>query len=168
VIGFIGAAGAGKSYLMEQVKEAVITSGQWGGAFAPSTQASRKNLRESGFRDADTVAQLLTDEKMQKQMAGKVVFIDEVGLLSVPDLNKVFDLTDKHHYRLIIAGDTKQHGPVEGPSALGIIQEYSGLQFAQLTKTRRQIIENYRQAVDDIRVRLASKLVLPQVPCKLW
>lgn len=143
-----GAAGAGKSYTLNAVRQVLEKSGKWGGAYALSTQASRKNLRESGFADADTTAKLLTDEKLQRRLAGKVVFIDEAGLLDVKQLNAIYDLAKQHNYRLILAGDSKQHSPVKGPSALALIEKYSGVKFAELMTNRRQLDPKYREAVN--------------------
>jgi conjugative relaxase-like TrwC/TraI family protein len=151
VILLVGAAGAGKTYTMNAVRDVIEKGGKWGGAFALSTQASRKNLREAGFPDADTVARLVTDEKLQRSLAGKVVFIDEFGLKDVKLANTVFDLAKRHDWRLIIAGDAKQHGPVEGSSALHLIERHSGLRPAQLLENRRQQEKSYRAAVDATR-----------------
>ena len=151
VILLVGAAGAGKTYTMNAVRDVIDKSGRWGGAFALSTQASRKNLRESGFPDADTLTKLTTDEKLQQSLAGKVVFVDEFGLNDVPLTNSIFDLAKRHDWRLIIAGDAKQHGPVEGPSALRLIEQHSGLRKATLMENRRQEDKDYKAAVDATR-----------------
>jgi conjugative relaxase-like TrwC/TraI family protein len=151
VIFLRGAAGAGKSYTLNAVRQTLEKAGKWGGAYALSTQASRKNLRDSGFADADTTAKLLTDEKLQKRLAGKVVFIDEAGMLDVKQMNAIFDVAKQHDYRLILAGDSKQHPPVNGPSALALIEKYSGVRFAELMTNRRQLDPKYREAVNATR-----------------
>ena len=151
VIAMSGAAGAGKTYTLQAFKEVLEKGGKWGGAFALSTQASRKNMREAGFPEADTIARLTTDEKLQKSLAGKVVVFDEFGLAPVKEANVVFDLAKKYNWRVVIVGDTKQHGPVEGPSALRLIEKYSKLPFAQLLSNRRQQEAHYKAAVDATR-----------------
>lgn len=48
---------------------------------APTTRA-RDALAESGFADADTVQRFLASEQLQEKSAGRVLLIDEAGLLS--------------------------------------------------------------------------------------
>jgi conjugative relaxase-like TrwC/TraI family protein len=151
VIAMRGAAGAGKTYTLQAFKDVLEKGGKWGGAFALSTQASRKNMREAGFPDADTIARLTTDEKLQKSLAGKVVVFDEFGLAPVRTANEVFDLAKKYNWRIVLVGDSKQHGPVKGPSALRLIEKHSKLPFAELLTNRRQQEPNYRAAVDATR-----------------
>ena len=40
--------------------------------------------------------------------------------------------------RVILSGDTRQHGPVEASDALRAIERYSGLRAAELNEIRRQ------------------------------
>ena len=80
-----GAAGVGKTTLMQEAVEAIEAAGTKVFAFAPSADASRGTLRDAGFKDADTVARLLVDEKLQRQVAGQLIWIDEAGLLRHED-----------------------------------------------------------------------------------
>src|SRR5205814_6032114 len=55
-----------------------------------------------------------------------VVIVDEAGQLSGRQLFDLIDLIRKRRGRLILSGDTRQHGPVEGSHALRAIERYSG------------------------------------------
>jgi conjugative relaxase-like TrwC/TraI family protein len=151
VILLSGAAGSGKTYTMRAVRDVIEQSGKKVGAFAQSTQASRKNLREETFADADTLAKLRTDEKLQQKYANQVIFIDEIGMVGVKEMNELFDLAQTHNWRILAAGDSSQHAPVEGPSALRLIERYSGAKPAVLRANRRQIDPDYKAIVNDIR-----------------
>src|SRR6185437_2556685 len=59
-----GAAGVGKTSLMQEAVEAIEAGGTKVIALAPSASASRGTLREAGFENADTVARFLLDEKL--------------------------------------------------------------------------------------------------------
>jgi hypothetical protein len=118
--------------------------------FAPSAEASRGVLRSEGFENADTVERLLTDENLRKQVKGQVLWIDEAGLLSVKDTNRLFALAKEQNCRVILAGDKKQHTAVVRGDALRIIEEEAGLPFAELKDVKRQTNASYRAAVQAI------------------
>ena len=100
-----GAAGVGKTTLMQEAVEAIEGTGTKVFAFAPSADASRGTLRDAGFKDADTVARLLVDEKLQEQARGQLIWIDEAGLLSMKTMRQVFDLAEKIDARVLLSGD---------------------------------------------------------------
>ena len=59
----------------------------------------------AGFVSADTVERLLTDDNLRRQVKGQVVWIDEAGLLSVKDTNRLFALASAENCRVILSGD---------------------------------------------------------------
>lgn len=115
-------------------------------AFAPSAEASRKVLRDEGHADATTVAELLVNEKLQKQIAGNVVWIDEAGQLGTKQLRRVFDLAQEHNARVILSGDWRQHGSVERGGILRLLETHGGLRPATVKTIRRQD-GKYKEAV---------------------
>ena len=129
VIGLRGAAGTGKTRLMQATVSAIEKSGRKVYTFAPSAEASRGVLRTEGFANADTVERLLTDEKLQKQVAGQVLWVDEAGLLSVKDANRLFAVAKAQGCRVILAGDTRQFASIARGDALRLIEKESGLRF---------------------------------------
>jgi conjugative relaxase-like TrwC/TraI family protein len=141
-----GVAGVGKTTLMRAVVPAIEAAGTQVLAFAPSADASRGVLRADGFKEADTVARLLLDEKLQQQAAGQVIWIDEAGLLSTPMMARVFDLAERLDARVVLSGDRKQHGSVERGAALRLLEEEAGLVPAEVKDIRRQSAE-YKEAV---------------------
>ena len=50
----------------------------------------------------------------------------------------LFELVAANAGRVILSGDTRQHGPVEASDALRAIERYSGLRAAELNAIRRQ------------------------------
>jgi conjugative relaxase-like TrwC/TraI family protein len=150
VIGLRGGAGTGKTRLMQETISAIRQGGHEVYTFAPSAEASRGVLRSEGFANADTVERLLTDEKMREQVKGQVVWIDEAGLLSVKDTNRLFALAKEQNCRVVLSGDKKQHTSVIRGDALRIIEEEAGLPFAELKDVRRQTNATYRAAVQAI------------------
>ena len=150
VIGLRGGAGTGKTRMMQATVAAIRQGGHEVFTFAPSAEASRGVLRSEGFANADTVEKLLTDENLRSQVNGQVIWIDEAGLLSVKDTNRLFALAKEQNCRVILAGDKKQHTAVVRGDALRIIEEEAGLPFAELKDVKRQTNASYRAAVQAI------------------
>lgn len=141
-----GAAGTGKTTMMQEAVDAIESNGTRVHTFAPSADASRGVLRSEGFADADTVARLLKDERMQADLTGQVIWIDEAGLLGTKTTADVFALAAKLNARVIMSGDRRQHGSVERGAALRLLEEQAGLVPAEIRDIQRQK-GDYRQAV---------------------
>jgi conjugative relaxase-like TrwC/TraI family protein len=157
VTGIRGAAGTGKTHMMKAAIAAIEQGAiAPGGAhsrvfvFAPSAQASRKVLRDEGFKDADTVEQLLTNTQMQQKVRGQVLWIDEGGLLSCKDTRRLFELAQRENCRVILSGDYRQHSAVQRGDAFRLLESEAGVRFAELTEIRRQKETQYKSAVEAI------------------
>ncbi|MBC7855284.1 MAG: relaxase domain-containing protein [Pirellulaceae bacterium] len=133
-----GAAGVGKTSLMQEAVEAIQENGHEVFAFAPSADASRGVLRSEGFETADTVARLLKDEKLQRDVAGQVLWVDEAGLLGSKTTAELFDLADRLDCRVILQGDQSQHGSVERGGPLRLLEEEAGIVPAEVREIQRQ------------------------------
>lgn len=133
-----GAAGTGKTSMMQEAVEAIEAGGHRVFTFAPSADASRGVLRQEGFANADTVARLLLDERLQQEVSGGVIWIDEAGLLGTRTMGQVFDLAGKLDARVILSGDRRQHGSVERGAALRLLEEQAGLVPAEIKDIQRQ------------------------------
>ncbi len=142
-----GKAGTGKTTLMKEVQAGIKETGKEIFAFAPSAEASRDVQRKEGFENAETVAALIQNKAMQDKVKKGVIWIDEAGLLSNKDMNKVFEIAKTQQARIILTGDTKQHSSVQRGDALRIIQEKAGFRTAPVTRIQRQKNEDYKQAV---------------------
>ncbi len=141
-----GAAGTGKTSMMQEAVEAIENAGRKVFTFAPSADASRGVLRAEGFGNADTVARLLKDERIQAEIGGQVIWIDEAGLLGTKQTAQVFDLASRFDARVVLSGDRRQHGSVERGAALRLLEEQAGLVPAELRDIQRQK-GDYKQAV---------------------
>lgn len=150
VTGLIGGAGTGKTRMMQATVKAIETSGKMVFTFAPSAKASRGVLREEGFSSADTAERLLTDAKLQQQIQGQVIWIDEAGLLSTKDTKRIFDLAKRQQARVVLSGDAKQHSSVARGDALRLLERENCIPFAELKEVRRQTNADYREAVTAI------------------
>lgn len=141
-----GAAGTGKTVMMREAVEGIEAGGTKVFTFAPSADASRGVLRTEGFKDADTVARLLKDERLQQSVAGQAIWIDESGLMGTRTMAQVFDLAERLDVRVVLSGDRRQHGAVERGAALRLLEEGAGIVPAEIRDIQRQK-GNYKQVV---------------------
>jgi conjugative relaxase-like TrwC/TraI family protein len=134
----IGDAGTGKTTVLTAIESAHVASGgKRFMALAPTTRA-RDAMVESGFAGADTVQRFLVGEVMQAQAAGRVVLVDEAGLLSTQQLDRLTKIAYDLRARVLLVGDTKQHYSVERGDALRNVIEHSGTPVVRLTEVLRQ------------------------------
>jgi conjugative relaxase-like TrwC/TraI family protein len=145
-----GGAGTGKTTMMVATVAAIEESGKKVYTFAPSAEASRGVLRSEGFKNAETVERLLIDPKMQHEVHGQILWVDEAGLLSVKDMKRLLDVAKDQDARVVLSGDSRQNAGVYRGDALRILEKDSGIRTAQLSEIRRQKNENYRNAVKAI------------------
>jgi ATP-dependent exoDNAse (exonuclease V) alpha subunit len=71
-------------------------------------------------------------------MSGSVVIVDEAGQIGGKQMHELLSFVKANDGRVILSGDTRQHGAVEASDALRAIERYAGLEAARLTKIRRQ------------------------------
>ncbi len=134
----VGDAGTGKTTVLSAIESAHAAAG--GSRFlplAPTTRA-RDALAESGFAAADTVQRFLMSETLQAQAENRVVLIDEAGLLSTHQLERLTFIAEQHHARLLLVGDTKQHYSVQRGDALRHIVEHTHTPVVRLAEVLRQ------------------------------
>ena len=142
-----GAAGTGKTSLMQEAVERIGEAGHSVVVLAPSAGASRDVLREEGgFKDADTVARFLVDKAMQERASGQVIWVDEASLLCNRDMAALFDIAEQVHARVILMGDRRQHGSVASGSPLKLLETEAGVPAAEVTEIMRQD-GDYKKAV---------------------
>lgn len=141
----IGDAGTGKTTVLKAIERAHVQAG--GQAFitlAPTTRA-RDALVDSGFPEADTVQRFLVSAAVQAQAAGRLVLVDEAGLLSTQQLDQLTKIAAEAGARVLLVGDTKQHYSVQRGDALRNVIKHSGTPVAHLTEVLRQRSEADRQ-----------------------
>ena len=131
---FRGGAGTGKSFVLRRVQEALQRAGYSTSVLAPQRQQAI-DLAKDGLGDTQTVAGFLAMRSMAERA---VVIIDEAGQIGARQLLDLLKLVEARGGRVILSGDTRQHGPVEASDALRAIERYSGLRAAELNEIRRQ------------------------------
>jgi ATP-dependent exoDNAse (exonuclease V) alpha subunit len=156
---FRGGAGTGKSFTLREVQLELVRAGYPVHVIAPQRQQVM-DLERDGFKQVQTVSALLARHEFPRDA---VLLVDEAGQIGGRQMHDLFQLAQANHCRLILSGDTRQHGAVEASDALRAIEKYSGLEPVELTYIRRQNpavaksieererITQYRQAVEAAR-----------------
>jgi conjugative relaxase-like TrwC/TraI family protein len=130
---FCGGAGTGKSHTLREIGNGLKAAGHNSYVIAPQRQQAL-DLKKS-FADAKTVSEFLAKRQM---MSGSVVIVDEAGQIGGKQMHELLSFVQANDGRVILSGDTRQHGAVEASDALRAIERYAGLEAARLTKIRRQ------------------------------
>ncbi len=131
---FRGGAGTGKSFVLRRIQDALRREGRTTRVAAPQRQQVA-DLGRDGLHDAQTVAELLQRGTLPE---GAILIVDEAGQISGRQMLDLLRLVQEAKGRVILSGDTRQHGPVETSDALRAIERYSGLRAAELNEIRRQ------------------------------
>lgn len=145
-----GAAGSGKTTLMQEAVKHFENAQKEVFVFAPTVQASRGVLKEEGFEKAETVAKLLNNPEMQERLKNQVLWVDEAGLLGTKDMTALLEIATRQNARLILGGDTRQHASVVRGDALRILNTVAAIEVAEVNKIYRQKNAEYRAAIEDL------------------
>ncbi|MFD1000202.1 MobF family relaxase [Ohtaekwangia kribbensis] len=145
-----GRAGAGKTTMMKELNFLISQTHKEALYVAPTSEASRGVLRYEGFKEAETVAKLLLDKKLQEKLRNNVLIVDEAGLLGTKDTTSLLDLVTKRNARIVFVGDTRQHTSVVRGDALRILNTVGGIRTAEVSRIFRQKNKDYREAVQDL------------------
>ncbi len=130
---FRGSAGTGKSFTLREVMQGLRAAGHPVVVLTPQRQQVA-DLCADGL-PAETVSHRL---ELKSVPPRAVVLVDESGQIGGKQLGDLVALVKKHGGRLILSGDTRQHGAVQASDALRAIEEFSGLSAAVLREIRRQ------------------------------
>jgi ATP-dependent exoDNAse (exonuclease V) alpha subunit len=141
-----GDAGTGKTTSLKAIVAGIESAGGRVFGCAPSAGAADV-LRRELTADADTLQQLLVNRSLQTATRGRVILVDEAGLVSVREMRDLCRLAAANDNRLLLVGDTKQHSSVEAGDALRCLQRQAKVPVFRLTEIRRQQDPAYRQAV---------------------
>ncbi len=147
---FRGGAGTGKSYVLRRVQSALESAGHPTLVLAPQRQQVL-DLEKDGLNNCQTVAEFLTGKSMPQNAT---VIVDEAGQIGATQLLELLNRVKSAGGRVILSGDTRQHGPVEASDALRAIELYSGLIPAELNAIRRQ--DPARAATEAQRAQILS------------
>jgi conjugative relaxase-like TrwC/TraI family protein len=146
---FRGGAGTGKSFVLRAIQEAVDRHNQQSAVLAPQRQQVI-DLARDGLIGTQTVRECLQRGDLAERA---IVIVDEAGQLDGRQLLDLIRLVRERGGRLILCGDTRQHGPVEASDALRAIERYAGLRAAELNQIRRQEPKRGRTAAERKRIR---------------
>jgi conjugative relaxase-like TrwC/TraI family protein len=131
---FRGGAGTGKSYALREVRSGLLATGHSLQVIAPQRQQVI-DLERDRMTGAQTVSEFLMKRQLPR---GGVVIVDEAGQIGAKQMQQLLHYVQDNGGRVILSGDTRQHGPVEASDALWAIEKYSGLKPAELKEIRRQ------------------------------
>lgn len=147
-----GVAGAGKSTMLQAVMPHVRVP--WV-ILAPSVTASRGELRESGFDQAETLAKFLGDKEMQDGVRNGLIVLDEAGMAGMKSVAQLVSVAKQQNARILLLGDRRQHkSPVRG-DVLSLLEE-KGVPVAEVAEIKRQSGE-YRKAVEALAAGNVAK-----------
>jgi conjugative relaxase-like TrwC/TraI family protein len=153
---FRGGAGTGKSFVLRELVRQVQVSGKRVVVLAPQRQQV-VDMERAEFPSPTTVTNFLLRGELTE---GAVIVVDEAGQIGGRQMVDLLRLASERNARVILSGDTRQHGAVEASDALLAIERYSGVKPVELHTIRRQDpalgrskresseIRRYRKAVE--------------------
>ena len=151
---FRGGARTGKSFTLKEVKRGLVAAGRPVVVLAPLRQ--QVNDLQSDGPPAETLSHFLQARQVPR---GAVVVVGEAGQIGARQLRDLIGIVQANSGRLILSGDTRQHGAVAASDALRAIEKHGGLKPAEIRTIRRQdpsrgqsaseraFIRSYRAAV---------------------
>jgi conjugative relaxase-like TrwC/TraI family protein len=152
---FRGGAGTGKSFVLRELVEQVRQSGRGIVILAPQRQQV-VDMEKAGFSSPKTVASFLQRRELSE---GALIVVDEAGQIGGRQMLELIRLAKEGNARLILSGDTRQHGAVEASDALRAIELHSGVRPIELHKIRRQDPERGRDKRERAQINQYRKAV---------
>ena len=143
-----GAAGVGKTTVLQSLHACLETAGHTVHYCAPTSSAA-DTLRREGIARATTVADFLENvARRESATLDRAVFVvDEAGLASNVQGAAILRLAERHQARVIFLGDSRQHTSVEAGDFVRVLERYAPVQCVELTEIRRQLVSEYRAAI---------------------
>jgi ATP-dependent exoDNAse (exonuclease V) alpha subunit len=154
---FRGGAGTGKSFTLAAVKESIEAAGGQVLAIAPQNKQVL-DLQKDGFAGARTLAGFLQTKEPPPR--GAVLLVDEAGQISGKDMRALLEKAQADGLRVVLSGDTRQHGAVQASNALEAIERFAAPTKAELAgeaAIKRQQSALYRSAVADAEAGRVGK-----------
>ena len=98
-----GAAGTGKTATLQEIDRGLREGGREVIAIAP-TRSAVEELQKVGFREAMTVSRLLEDQSAQAMLHGRLLIVDEAGMISGRQMEGILKLAEREHARVLFWG----------------------------------------------------------------
>ncbi len=152
---FRGGAGTGKSFVLRDLVEQVQQAGRCVVVLAPQRQQV-VDMEKAGLPSPSTVASFLLKREV---VSGALIVVDEAGQIGGRQMLELLRLAREKNARVILSGDTRQHGAVEASDALLAIERYSGVKPVELHTIRRQDPALARTAAERARIQQYRKAV---------
>lgn len=152
---FRGGAGTGKSFVLGELARQVKLSGRQVIVLAPQRQQVA-SMERDGFPSPTTVANFLLKRGSAERA---LIIVDEAGQIGGRQMAELLRLAREQNARVILSGDTRQHGAVEASDALVAIERYSGIKPVELHKIRRQDPALGRSKKERAQIRRYRKAV---------
>ena len=86
-----GAAGTGKTATLQELNRGLTEARREALAVAP-TMSAVEELQHVGFSNATTIQRLLQDQRVQAEARGKVLIVDEAGMISGGQMTELLQL----------------------------------------------------------------------------
>ena len=152
---FRGGAGTGKSFVLRELVDQLRQSGRNVVVLAPQRQQVVE-MEKTGFPSPTTVANFLIKRELADSA---VIVVDEAGQIGGRQMLELVRLIEERHGRLVLSGDTRQHGAVEASDALLAIERHAGVKPVELHTIRRQDPALGRDDDERRHIRLYRKAV---------
>ena len=145
-----GAAGAGKTATLNELRRGLAEGGRDIVAVAP-TMSAVAELQAVGFTEAMSIERLLQDARKHSGLRDSVIIVDEAGMVSGRQVAALLGLAQQSGARIVFTGDTRQIQSVEAGDALRVLETESRLKSVTLREVKRQTDRAYRGAIEELR-----------------
>jgi len=129
-----GGAGTGKTHTLKEIERAIVADGRRPVVVLAPQRQQVADLQGEGL-PAETLAHALVVKQIPPEA---VVILDEAGQVGGRDLRALIGLVEGQGGRLILSGDSRQHGAVAASDALRAIEKHAYPRVATLRSIRRQ------------------------------
>ena len=145
-----GAAGTGKTATLQELNRGLVEAKREV-LRRCAHHERRRRIAECWLLGCDHHSRLLQDQRAQTEARGKVLIIDEAGMVSGRQMAELLQLAERQSARVVFSGDTRQIQSVEAGDALRILEKESHLKSTSLTQVQRQTAQDYREAIQELR-----------------
>jgi ATP-dependent exoDNAse (exonuclease V) alpha subunit len=98
-----------------------------------------------------TISRLLEGNTEQPSFLGRVLVVDEAGMVSGRQMEGLLKLAERDGARILFSGNTRQIQSVEASDALRILEWESQMKSVSRTGVQRQTQAEYRDAIQTLR-----------------